>query len=88
MSSNDPKLNMIKILQEGLEKNVKEVLTERLVKEELSRYESRVRTTIEPIVNSISFEGIEHIKDHMRIRDELHVFLNWKGGSGSVEKEI
>ena len=70
-------LNMVELLKAGLEDEVKKVVTERLVREQLKAYEKELRGIIKPVVESVSFKGIESIKDHMRLREELHVYLHW-----------
>lgn len=70
-------LNMVELLRAGLEKEVKHAVTEEIVKEQLEQFEASIRERIKPIVNSISFKGIESIKDAMRLREELHVYLHY-----------
>jgi len=74
MSTN---LNMVELLRAGLEEAVKKAVTDRLVNEQLKEFEDKIRETIKPIVNSISFSGIKSIRDAMRLRDELHVYLHY-----------
>ncbi len=70
-------LNMVELLRAGLEREVKHAVTEEIVKEQLEQFEASIRERIKPIVNSISFKGIESTKDAMRLRDELHVYLHY-----------
>lgn len=70
-------LNMVELLRAGLEKEVKHAITEEIVKEQLEQFEASIRQRIKPVVNSISFKGIESIKDAMRLREELHVYLHY-----------
>ena len=76
MAAND-NLNMVQLLKDGLEKEVKKVVTEKLVKEQMKEYEQTLRATIKPIIERVSLKGIESIKDAMRIREELHVYFHW-----------
>lgn len=74
-------LNMICVLKNTLEKEVKKEIAESIVREELSLYEERIRKIILPLVNEISFKHIEKIKDLMCMRDELHIFLHMNNGN-------
>ncbi len=72
------KESMIAILRKGLEDRVKHVVTEQLVKEELDRFEVKLRERIESMVNKVSFDSIDSVHDALALRDELHVFLHWE----------
>jgi hypothetical protein len=77
---------MVAILKAGLEVKVKEELTRVLMKDPLAEYERTLRTTIEPIVESLSFKYIEQIRDFQALREELRVFIKWEGKE-AVTKE-
>jgi len=79
-------LNMITLLKEGLEREIKGVVVDSIVKEQVEQFERTIRERIKPIVNSLSFDSIEHIKDFSRMRDELHVYLHY--GDETEEKKI
>lgn len=81
-------LNMLTLLKKGLAVEVKKAVTEELVKEEMASYEVRLRAKIKPLIERISFKGIESIRDAMKMRDEVHVFLQWDDGSKPVAKEL
>lgn len=80
-------LNMMELLEAGLEREVKKAVTEELVKKEMAEFEEKLREQIKPLVNEISFKGIESMKDMMRLREELHVYLHWDEAD-PVTKEI
>lgn len=69
-------LNFIHILKENLEQRVKEVITEKIVEEQLNEYEIKLRDTIKPLVESVSFNGIEGVRNMLMMREELHVYLH------------
>lgn len=69
--------NMVRILRDTMEIEVKKAVTESLVQTELASFEKKIRAKIEPLVKEISFTGIDTLKDNLNIRDELHVFLHW-----------
>ena len=71
------RFNMIEILKRSLESEVKKVLTESLVSDQLARYEEELRGKLKPMVDEISFSVIKGIKDYAMMRDEVHVFLKW-----------
>jgi len=78
MAQTKPNLNnFISLAKSGLEKEVKKAITEQMVREQLKEYEVKLRETIKPIVESVAFKGVEGLKDAMRLREELHVFLHW-----------
>ena len=81
VTSND--FNMIEVLRQRLEIEVKKKITEELVSQELARYEKRLRTTIKDTVDKVTFDGIESMRDMLQARDELHVYLHWKEEEGS-----
>jgi len=70
-------LNIVELLKAGLESQVKAVLTEEIVKAEMQAAEKRLREQIKPLVEGITFRGVENLKDMMRMREELHVYLHW-----------
>jgi len=72
-------LNFVSLLGAGLEEAVREAVTEKAVSKHLKEYEVQLREMIRPLVESICFKGIDRMKDHMRLRDELHVYLHWDG---------
>ena len=72
-------LNMIEILKAGLEKEVKKHILESLVKEHVKSFEADFRDKLIPMIDRITFEGIESIRDHMKIRDELRVLISVDG---------
>lgn len=81
--------NAIEFLKEELMKSVKEALTERLVQEELARYEVKVRDLVKPYVAQITFESLKRVSDVMRAREELHVFLRIKDSAEQIiTKEV
>ena len=87
MAISNNRMNMVELLKAALEEEVKKVVTEEFVREEITRLEAIVRGQIKPIVNSVSFKGIESMKDAMRLREELHVYLHWDDEDQAV-KEI
>jgi len=80
-------LNMVELLKTGLEREVKKAVTEEIVKKEMVDFEAKLREQIKPLVNKVSFNGIESMKDMMRLREELHVYLHWDEAE-PVTKEI
>ena len=70
-------LNMVEMLRNGVEAKVKEVVTDKLVAEQLKTYEEELRKTIKPMVENISFKEIKKVADLVRLRDEVHVYLHW-----------
>ena len=70
-------LNLAEMLRNGIEAKVKEVVTDKLVAEQLKTYEEELRKTIKPMVENISFKEIKKVTDLMRLRDEVHVYLHW-----------
>ena len=70
-------LNAVALIKEALDKEVKKILTDKIVEEQLDDYEKKLRKKIKPLVESISFDSIESINDQIRFRDELYVYLKW-----------
>ena len=73
----DTRLNMVAILKESLEREIKEIVTERLIKELLEDFEVKARKEIKPLVDRISLKGIDSVKNMLHVREELHVFMHW-----------
>lgn len=81
-------LNMVSILKNTLEKEVKKAITEAIVKEELQSYEDKIRKKISLIVEEISFKHIERVKDFIHMRDELHVFLHTEENNKDIIRKL
>ena len=79
-------LNMVELLRAGLEEEVKKAVTEEIVKIEMAEFEERLREKVRPLVNEISFRGIESMKDMLRLREELHVYLHWNDDEPVTKK--
>lgn len=79
-------LNVVSILKDKLEKEVKKAITEAIVKEELRSYEDKIRKKIPLVVEGISFKSVENIRDLVRMRNELHVFLHMEENKDVVRK--
>ena len=87
MAITNTSLNMVELLKAGLEREVKKAVIEEIVKKEMVEFEAKLREQIKPLVNEISFKGIESVKDMMHLREELHVYLHWDEAE-PVAKEI
>ena len=79
-------LNMVTVFKDRIHHEVKKGVTDRLVKEELARYETKLRPLVKAMVDKVSFKGSEMLKDDMRMRTELHVFLKWDGEEDAETK--
>jgi len=73
------KLNAIEMIKSSMEAKVKEVITERIVKEQLAIFEKDLRDRMKPMVNGLVFDLIENVQDFYNLRDELHVFITFNG---------
>lgn len=72
-----PTHNVVELLKAGLEREVRKVLTEELVREELKAFEVRLRDRLGPIVNAITLDKIGGMRNMMEFRDELRVYFKW-----------
>ena len=81
------KLNMVRIIENGLEQQVKEAITEKFVKEELEKFEKQVRKRIKPVIESITLEGVSNVLDLMHLRDEIRIYIK-VNDNDPVEKTI
>ena len=70
-------LNMVNIVRDRLGAEIKSEVTEALVRDELKEYEIKLRELIKPKVEKLVVTGVESMKDMMRLREELHVFIRW-----------
>ena len=78
-------LNMVALLKRGLADSVKNEVTQAIVAEQLKEFEVTLREKLKPIVDRINFESIESVRDLLKCRDELHVFLHYgEGGQDQV----
>jgi hypothetical protein len=80
--SNNP-LDVVTLLRRGLELEVQRAVTEAIVAAEMTKFESSLRARIKPIIESVSLNRIEHVKQLMYFRDELHVVFHHKGDNPS-----
>ena len=67
--------NMIHMIESSLAHRIKKAVTDKLVEEELERFEKQVRERIEPIVESITLEGVTKMAYLVNIRDELRIYV-------------
>ena len=66
--------NMAKIVQEEIRKE----LTELLLKEELEVLERKIRPRIEELTEEVTLEKLNVLKNHLDLRQELHVLIDFK----------
>lgn len=78
MATGSQEHNMLKVMEQHLEKIVKETITENLVKEATAEFQKRFRENLKPLVDNITMGKIEHMKDVMRMREEIHVYVHHK----------
>ena len=69
------KLNAFQLLRMSLESEVKEVLANDIIDEQVKLLKSRLRSELEPILQAVTFEHIENYKDLLLMRDELRVYI-------------
>lgn len=60
----------------GLQKEIRAALVDAFVKDKLKEIEKELRANIEPIIEKVTLDRVETMKDMMTLRDELHVFLH------------
>ncbi len=81
-------LNMVELLRKGLADEVKKTVTEKIIANELKGFEVKIRPHVKSLVDGVSFKGIQHLKDLMHLRDELHVFIHWDDEDKPRSQEV
>ena len=71
------KMNAIQMIQNDLERAVKNAVAEKVVAENMERIEKELRQIIQPAVEKITFKSIESVHEMMKLRDELYIYLKW-----------
>ena len=71
--------NMIEIPKRRLQVDIQSILTEKIVKEELEAFEKKLRPIVEAETKKIVIDRIESLRDAMRMRDEVKVYVEFKG---------
>lgn len=77
------RLNIIQVLRERLEVEVKALIEKEIVREELIRFEDRIRLRLEPVINKVSFSYIDSVKEYENLREEISVYVEIKGSDGA-----
>ncbi len=81
-------LNMVELLKAQLQKEVGLIIVEEIVAVELKAFEEKLRERIKPLAEKITFGKVERMKDLMRVRDELYVYLHWEDEEKPVVEKI
>lgn len=73
-------LDIVSILENNLEREVKSLLVDKLVERYLNEFEAELRLKIEDELTCITFETIQKAKDLIEMREELRVLIFTEGG--------
>ncbi len=71
------KINMVQIMQAHLESQVKETITEELVKKQLAEYEKDLRGLIKELFEGVVFDQMEEFRNITDQRDEFNLWIKW-----------
>lgn len=72
--------NFIEICKRDLEGAIKEVIIEDIIKQQLIEFEEKIRPEVKARVATLSFEGMAKMREHMSLRDEFVLYLQWNDG--------
>ena len=78
MSSTITELDAVNLIKRGLEAEVKEILTEEIIKEHMDSLEADLRAKLKPIIERVTLNRIGHFKNMMAFRDEVHLHVEIK----------
>lgn len=73
----DNKMNLIRIIEEGLRNNLHEKLTEQLVNKMVMEFKEKAEPIVKAEVEKVTLHSIDNIKDLLNMRDELKVYMEW-----------
>jgi hypothetical protein len=69
--------DIIHLIRDGLEAQIKEQLFKRLMKEHMGLFEKDLHTRVKGIVDRIAITGVESYADMMHLREEVNVSIHW-----------
>ena len=69
------KLNAVTLLKRSLEQEVKEKILSDIIDDQVKKLKERLKEEITPILQAVTFEGIESFSDIMSMRDEYRVVI-------------
>ena len=75
MSSPLPFL-LVDLTKRGLEAHLQEVVLEQIVQQHLNLFERNLRSSLVKHVRNITIGHVEHVRDVLRLRDEIAVKVN------------
>lgn len=78
MKTNTNEFNMIEILKNGLEREIRKVIINEIMQAEIDKFEKKLRSRLEPIIQGIALKKVESVKDMLGIRDELKIHIKFK----------
>ena len=83
MATSINEYNVFKIteahLKKELHKDIFDRVSANLIKEFLDRVTPRIHEMVKSEVSKVVIHGAEGMRNMMAMRDELHVYLSWKG---------
>lgn len=71
--------NFIEIVKRDLEGAIKETVIEDIIKQQLIEFEEKIRPLVKAQVAELSFKGMAKVREHMALRDEFVLYLEWNG---------
>ena len=77
MSVQVDKYNFIALAKSQLELEIKSILTEELVKEQLDELEVKVREVVKSQVEHLTLKHIESLAGLWQIKEELKIHVHW-----------
>lgn len=61
---------------ESLKRELAPIVADQIEKEMVEEFRAKIKPIIQEKIQTISFEHIEHMRDVMKMRDELHLYIN------------
>jgi|GEM_PF-6007663 len=69
-------MSLLDLTKRGLEAHLQKVVFDLLVEEQMDAFEERLREALEEKVRSITVGHVEHVRDVMKLTEELYVKID------------
>jgi rRNA-processing protein FCF1 len=68
--------NVVDILQEKLEEQIRFVITEQFIQEKLDEFERQLREKVEATVNRVCIDKVEKMQNLLDLQEKINVYVS------------
>ena len=80
-------LNMVKLIEKGIEEKIKHGLREALIKKHVDQLKLELNEVLDPLIESLTLDGVEAIRDYLELVNDYHIYLSINNGEKKCLKQ-